>query len=262
MTRTPRCDLAPDDRTARPCRAPERARPPDPRALRRLRVRRAAPCASLRPRRHGRDRRALLVARDPRRRLRRSTSSARCACPARPAFIVGHRGDRAEAPENTMPSLELAMDELAFVETDVQLTPRRRAGALPRHDARAHHGRSAVGRRARPRRRCAASTWAPGTAAESRGGADPDARRVPHGARRPRRPPARSSSSRPTGTPDEVRTVVDLIERHGLRGRVVLQSFSLETLFAVQRVVPDDAAHHADPRAPRRSRAARRATRA
>ncbi len=32
--------------------------------------------------------------------------------------------------------------------------------------------------------------------------------------------------------------MVDLIERHGLRGRVVLQSFSLETLFAVQRVSP------------------------
>ena len=32
--------------------------------------------------------------------------------------------------------------------------------------------------------------------------------------------------------------MVDLVERHGLRGRVVLQSFSLETLFAVQRVSP------------------------
>ncbi|HEY6801718.1 MAG TPA: glycerophosphodiester phosphodiesterase, partial [Agromyces sp.] len=42
--------------------------------------------------------------------------------PGEPAFIVGHRGDRAEAPENTMPSLELAMDDLDFVETDVRLS--------------------------------------------------------------------------------------------------------------------------------------------
>ena len=42
--------------------------------------------------------------------------------PGEAAFIVGHRGDRAEAPENTMTSLLLAMDDLDFVETDVQLS--------------------------------------------------------------------------------------------------------------------------------------------
>jgi glycerophosphoryl diester phosphodiesterase len=39
-------------------------------------------------------------------------------------------------------------------------------------------------------------------------------------------------------TPPEVRTVLDLVERHGLRGRVVLQSFSIETLQSIQRVSP------------------------
>ena len=43
--------------------------------------------------------------------------------PGEPAFIAGHRGDRAEAPENTMPAFEAAFaSNLEFVETDVQLT--------------------------------------------------------------------------------------------------------------------------------------------
>ncbi len=43
--------------------------------------------------------------------------------PGEPAFVAGHRGDRARAPENTMPAFEAAFaSELEFVETDVQLT--------------------------------------------------------------------------------------------------------------------------------------------
>ena len=43
--------------------------------------------------------------------------------PGEPAFIAGHRGDRAEAPENTMPAFAAAFASgLEFVETDVQLT--------------------------------------------------------------------------------------------------------------------------------------------
>ena len=40
-----------------------------------------------------------------------------------PAFIVGHRGDRAGAPENTLPALKAALDSsMDFVETDLQLS--------------------------------------------------------------------------------------------------------------------------------------------
>ena len=40
-----------------------------------------------------------------------------------PAFVAGHRGDRSEAPENTMPAFEAAFAHgLEMVETDVQLT--------------------------------------------------------------------------------------------------------------------------------------------
>ena len=43
--------------------------------------------------------------------------------PGEPAFVAGHRGDRARAPENTMPAFAAAFaSELEFVETDVQLT--------------------------------------------------------------------------------------------------------------------------------------------
>lgn len=40
-----------------------------------------------------------------------------------PAFIAGHRGDRASAPENTMPAMWAALNgTMDFVETDIQLT--------------------------------------------------------------------------------------------------------------------------------------------
>jgi glycerophosphoryl diester phosphodiesterase len=43
--------------------------------------------------------------------------------PGEPAFVAGHRGDRADAPENTLPAFEAAFATgMEFVETDVQLT--------------------------------------------------------------------------------------------------------------------------------------------
>jgi len=43
--------------------------------------------------------------------------------PGEPAFVAGHRGDRSDAPENTMPAFQAAFASgLEFVETDVQLT--------------------------------------------------------------------------------------------------------------------------------------------
>lgn len=43
--------------------------------------------------------------------------------PGEPAFIAGHRGDRADAPENTVAAFDAAIAHgLDFVETDVQLT--------------------------------------------------------------------------------------------------------------------------------------------
>jgi glycerophosphoryl diester phosphodiesterase len=43
--------------------------------------------------------------------------------PGEPAFVAGHRGDRSDAPENTLPAFEAAFASgLEVVETDVQLT--------------------------------------------------------------------------------------------------------------------------------------------
>ena len=43
--------------------------------------------------------------------------------PGEPAFIAGHRGDRAHFPENTLPALQAVLDgDFDFVETDIQLS--------------------------------------------------------------------------------------------------------------------------------------------
>ena len=152
------------------------------------------------------------------------------------AFIVGHRGDRADAPENTLTSLELAMDELDFVETDVQLS--RDGVPVLFHDAtleRVTGKRNSVGELdlAELRRLDVGSWYGDEYAGE----------RIPtlddfFTALSSRDTARALVELKADWTVEEVRTVIDLVERHGLRSRVVLQSFSLETLFAVQRVSP------------------------
>lgn len=156
--------------------------------------------------------------------------------PGEPAFIVGHRGDRASAPENTMTSLELAMDRLAYVETDVQLS--RDGVPMLFHDVDLERitgdHRSVGDLDADDLRRLDVGAWY---------GDEFAGERMPtldeFFAALADRDDARALVElKAAWTADEVRTVVDRIERHGLRGRVVLQSFSLETLFALQRVSP------------------------
>ena len=156
--------------------------------------------------------------------------------PGEAAFIVGHRGDRAEAPENTMVSLELAMDELDFGETDVQLS--RDGVPVLFHDTtleRLTGERDTVGELdlTQLRRLDVGSSYGDEYAGE----------RIPTldeflEALATRETARALVELKADWTVEEVRTVIDLVERHGLRGRVVLQSFSLETLFAVQRVSP------------------------
>jgi glycerophosphoryl diester phosphodiesterase len=156
--------------------------------------------------------------------------------PGEAAFIVGHRGDRAEAPENTMASLELAMDDLAFVETDVQLS--RDGVPMLFHDTtleRITGDSRTIGELDHSDlQRLDAGAWY---------GPEHTGERIPtldefFIALAERETARALVELKADWRPDEVRTVLDLIERHGLRGRVVLQSFSLETLFAVQRVSP------------------------
>ena len=156
--------------------------------------------------------------------------------PGDAAAIIGHRGDRSLAPENTMPALELAMDELAYVETDVRLT--RDGVPVLFHDTDLDR---VAGRDGRIEdldladvRRLDVGAWY---------SADWAGERVPTFddflAALAERDGARALVElKAAWTPHEVRLVLDLVERHGLRGRVVLQSFSIETLQSVQRVAP------------------------
>jgi glycerophosphoryl diester phosphodiesterase len=156
--------------------------------------------------------------------------------PGEAAAIIGHRGDRSVAPENTLPGLELAMDELAYVETDVRLTldgvpvlfhdtdlerVAGRDGRIEDHTL-AELGRMDVGR------------WY---------GDEFAGERIPtldaFLTALAERDDARALVElKAAWSPDEVRRVVDLVERHRLRDRVVLQSFSIETLQSVQRISP------------------------
>ncbi|WP_448809532.1 glycerophosphodiester phosphodiesterase [Agromyces bauzanensis] len=156
--------------------------------------------------------------------------------PGEPAFIVGHRGDRAEAPENTMPGLELAMDDLDFVETDVQLS--RDGVPVLFHDAsleRVTGDRHRVGDLDLARLRALdVGAWYDTSYAGERM-PTLDEFLTALAARETARALVELKAD---WRVDQVRRVIDLIERHGLRGRVVLQSFSLETLFALQQVSP------------------------
>ena len=156
--------------------------------------------------------------------------------PGEAAAIIGHRGDRSVAPENTMPALELAMDELAYVETDVRLT--RDGVPVLFHDTRLERVAGRDGRveelELAELERLDVGAWY---------GDDFAGERIPTldaflEALAEREDARALVELKAVWSPDEVRRVVDLVERHRLRGRVVLQSFSIETLQSVQRVSP------------------------
>jgi glycerophosphoryl diester phosphodiesterase len=156
--------------------------------------------------------------------------------PGEAAAIIGHRGDRSLAPENTMPALELAMDELAYVETDVRLT--RDGVPVLFHDTGLERVAGSVGRiedldLADVRRLDVGAWYSSDWAGERVPTFDAFLTSLAE------RDGARALVElKAAWTPEEVRRVLDLVERHGLRGRVVLQSFSIETLQSVQRVAP------------------------
>jgi glycerophosphoryl diester phosphodiesterase len=156
--------------------------------------------------------------------------------PGEAAAIIGHRGDRSLAPENTMPALELAMDELAYVETDVRLT--RDGVPVLFHDTGLERVAGRVGRiedldLADVRRLDVGAWYSSDWAGERVPTFDAFLTSLAE------RDGARALVElKAAWTPEAVRRVLDLVERHGLRGRVVLQSFSIETLQSVQRVAP------------------------
>lgn len=156
--------------------------------------------------------------------------------PGELAFVAGHRGDASWAPENTMPAFDRAFDgTIEFVETDVQLTrdgvpvlfhdvtldrttngsgtvAEHTAAQLGKLDAGSWHGTAWAG------------TRIPTLDAFLAGLAKSDKKAL--------------VELKFGWTLSEVRTVVALIDGHRLRSRVVLQSFSLETLTNLQLAAP------------------------
>ncbi|WP_308799813.1 glycerophosphodiester phosphodiesterase [Agromyces silvae] len=156
--------------------------------------------------------------------------------PGEAAFTVGHRGDRASAPENTMPSLELAMDELAYVETDVRLT--RDGVPVLFHDVTLERIAGVDGRIEEltldEARRLDVGAWYDD---EFAGATIPTLDEFL--AALAERPGARALVELKAGWDRAgVRTVAGLIDRHNLRTRVVLQSFSIDTLLAIRAASP------------------------
>ncbi|GAB3124012.1 glycerophosphodiester phosphodiesterase [Glaciibacter psychrotolerans] len=156
--------------------------------------------------------------------------------PGEGAFIAGHRGDRAAAPENTMPAFELAMaSEMDFVETDVQLT----SDGVPVlfHDVdlkRTTNGRGRVAEHTAAQiATLDAGSWYGSVYAGTRIPTLEEffaTLRTSH---------KKALVELKFGwSPDQLRGVIDAIERHDLRSRVVLQSFSIETLLNLQAVAP------------------------
>jgi glycerophosphoryl diester phosphodiesterase len=156
--------------------------------------------------------------------------------PGEAAFTVGHRGDRASAPENTMASLELAMDELAYVETDVRLT--RDGVPVLFHDVTLERV-AGIDRRIEDLtldavRNLDVGAWYGDAFA---GATVPTLDEFL--AALAERPDARALVELKAGwAADGVRTVAGLIDRYNLRTRVVLQSFSIDTLLAIRRASP------------------------
>jgi glycerophosphoryl diester phosphodiesterase len=156
--------------------------------------------------------------------------------PGEGAFIAGHRGDRSAAPENTMPAFELALNgPMDFVETDVQLT--RDGVPVLMHDVtidRTTNGHGTVsGHTAAQLARLDAGAWYSRHYAGTR---IPTLNALL----------ARLANSDKKAlvelkfdwTTNQVRTVIDLINRHNLSARVVLVSFDLDTLTNLQVVAP------------------------
>jgi glycerophosphoryl diester phosphodiesterase len=157
--------------------------------------------------------------------------------PGEAAFTVGHRGDRAAAPENTMRSLERAMDELAYVETDVRLT--RDGVPVLFHDVTLERIAGVKGRIEELTLDEALRLDVGGWYADEFAGAT-----IPtlddFLAALADRPGARALVELKAGWDRAgVRTVAGLIDRHNLRTRVVLQSFSIDTLLAIRSASPN-----------------------
>ncbi|MGV8884050.1 MAG: glycerophosphodiester phosphodiesterase [Microbacteriaceae bacterium] len=157
--------------------------------------------------------------------------------PGEPALIAGHRGDRANAPENTLPALQGALDSsMEFVETDVQLTAdrvpvlihdttldRTTNGTGPVSDITFAHLRKLDAGRWYAKR--FAATRVPSLDEFFTIFADSPTKKV-------------LLELKGFWEKDDVTLVVDLAREHGVQDRVTLASFDFTTLMNTESVAP------------------------
>jgi len=157
--------------------------------------------------------------------------------PGDPALIAGHRGDRSAAPENTLPALQSALEgSMVYVETDVRLS----ADGVPVliHDARVDRTTNGSGKVSEltlaELQQLDAGSWFTKAYA---------------GLRIPTLESflvmlAESNKKallelKGVWDEDDLAVIAGLIDEHELSHRVVLASFSTETLEALQLAIPD-----------------------
>ena len=156
--------------------------------------------------------------------------------PGEPAFIAGHRGDRAHFPENTLPALQAVLDsDFDFVETDIQLS----ADGVPvlMHDLdveRTTNGAGLVSELTLAELKAldAGSWYAPEFASAQVPTLDEffaifqDSKK------------SAMLELKGIWTEDQVRIITALVYARGVQGRVIFEGFDFETLEALQKAAP------------------------
>lgn len=153
--------------------------------------------------------------------------------PGEPAFIAGHRGDRAYFPENTIPALQGVLDsDFDFVETDIQMS----ADGVPvlMHDLTVERTTNGAGTvtelsLAELKSLDAGSWYGPEFAYTEVPTLDEFLAIFQDSKKKA------LLELKGIWTEDQVRVVTALIYARGVQNRVIFQSFEFETLEALQK---------------------------
>ena len=152
--------------------------------------------------------------------------------PGEPAFIAGHRGDRAHFPENTIPALHGVLDsDFDFVETDIQLT----VDSVPvlMHDETVDRTTNGVGPVAsltlEEIRSLDAGSWYSADYAYLQVPTLDEFLAIFQNSKK-----KAMLELKGIWTPDQVRIVTALIYARGVQNRVIFEAFDFETLESLQ----------------------------
>jgi glycerophosphoryl diester phosphodiesterase len=156
--------------------------------------------------------------------------------PGEPAFIAGHRGDRAHFPENTLPALQGVLDsDFDFVETDIRLS----SDGVPVliHDQtleRTTNGTGPVSEHTLDQlKHYDAGSWhSPEFAYVQIPTLDEFLSIFQSSTKKA------MLELKDIWTPDQVRTVIALVYARGVQDRVIFEAFDFETLESLQTAAP------------------------